>query len=220
MVNARPVLDARGLGFDVGSRTLWEEMTVSVPEGGSVAVRGASGQGKSTLLRCLGGLQRPDRGRVQVSGVDVHRCSARERRVLRRDVVGFVVQDHAVVPQWTVEQNLRVVRLPGVARVDLERRILGALAVVGLHGRGRMRAGLLSGGEQQRVAVARVLVQQPRLVLADEPTASLDRASAARVCEGLEVLRSAGTAVVVATHDPELIAWAGAALDLGDGVRA
>lgn len=219
VVSGRPPLEAHALGFDIGPRTLWDGLSLTVDAGSTLSVRGASGEGKSTLLRCLGGLERPQRGAVRLLGIDVHRCSAREGRILRRDVVGFVVQDHAVVPQWTVEQNLRVVRLPGLSRAAVGHRIDEALDVVGLDGRGRTRAGLLSGGEQQRVAVARVLVQQSELVLADEPTASLDRTSAARVCEAFERMRSEGAAIVVATHDPDLIDWTDAGLDLGRGTR-
>lgn len=145
----------------------------------------------------------------------LHQSSARVRRRLRREVLGFVMQDHAVVPDWTVGQNLRVVRPAGVPRAVLEARVQDALVVVGLGGRSRARVGRLSGGEQQRVAVARVLVQRPRVVLADEPTASLDEGSAERVRLGLDVLRTAGSAILVATHDPALVAWAGESLHVG-----
>ena len=133
---------------------------------------------------------------------------------MRRDRVGFVVQDHAVVPQWTIEQNLGVVRPSGVPRRERDERIQDAATAVGLGGRLQMRAGFLSGGEQQRVAVARVLVQRPVLVLADEPTASLDEMSAALVRDGLERLRSACMDIEVATHDPGLQEWAGAEISL------
>jgi ABC-type lipoprotein export system ATPase subunit len=208
------LLRADGLGYDVAARTLWNDLSVVAEPHAAVAVRGVSGQGKTTLLRCLSGLERPTRGIVRVLGIDMHAAARREQRRLRRDVVGFVTQDHAVVPEWSVRQNLRVVRPRGVTSQELDVRIAAALEVVGLGGRQRMRAGLLSGGEQQRVAVARVVVQQPRLVLADEPTASLDDVSAARVRDGLDLIRESGGAVVVATHDPELLAWCEAEVDL------
>ena len=214
MVSGAPVLEVDGLRFDVGPRTLWDGLSLNVRPGDAVAVLGPSGQGKSTLLRCLGGLQTPTRGTVRLLGDDVHRSARRVRRAMRRDRVGFVVQDHAVVPQWTIEQNLGVVRPRGVSRHERRERVQDAADVVGLGGRLRMRAGFLSGGEQQRVAVARVLVQRPVLVLADEPTASLDETSAALVRGGLEQLRRAGSAIVVATHDPGLHEWAGAEIGL------
>ncbi|MBA8989909.1 putative ABC transport system ATP-binding protein [Curtobacterium pusillum] len=215
-MTAQPLLATEGLGFDVSTRTLWNGVRFEVRPGSVVAVRGVSGQGKSTLLRCLGGLQVPARGRVRVLGEDVHRVGAAERRRLRREALGFVMQDHAVVPEWTVAQNLGVLRPAGTTRAALRERIDEALGVVGLGGRHRTRAGLLSGGEQQRVAVARVLAQRPRVVLADEPTASLDEESAERVRHGLDALRRTGSAIVVATHDPMLVEWAGAELDLAD----
>lgn len=205
---------ARSLGTDVASRTLWDGVDIDLANGSALAVRGPSGQGKSTLLRCLGGLDRPARGTVRLCDVDVFSIGDRERRRLRREVIGFVMQDHAVVPEWTVGQNLRVLRPSGVSKAALRDRIDEALMIVGLAGRVDARAALLSGGEQQRVAVARVLAQRPRVVLADEPTASLDERSAERVRRGLDALRRSGSAVVVATHDPVLVEWAGSELDL------
>ncbi|PZF66718.1 lipoprotein ABC transporter ATP-binding protein [Curtobacterium sp. MCPF17_047] len=209
------LLRGDGLGYDVATRTLWNDLGVVAEPHTAVAVRGVSGQGKTTLLRCLGGLERPTRGSVSVLGIDIHAAARHEQRRLRRDVIGFVTQDHAVVPEWSVRQNLGVVRPRGVTRQELDIRVATALDVVGLGGRQRIRAGLLSGGEQQRIAVARVLVQQPRVVLADEPTASLDDVSAAMVRDGLELIRQRGGAVVVATHDLELASWCEAEVDLG-----
>jgi len=216
-LNDTLLLAANGLGYDIATRTLWDDISLSVGPGQALAIRGVSGQGKSTLLRCLGGLTRPTRGSVRILGPDVHGIGRGERRLLRRDVIGFVMQDHAVVPEWSVAQNLRVVRPRGVSRSELDARVADALEAVGLGGRQRSRAGLLSGGEQQRVAVARVLVQRPRVVLADEPTASLDDVSAVRVRAGLDAVRARGGAVVVATHDPELIGWCGEGVDLVGG---
>lgn len=216
-MNDTLLLAANGLGYDITTRTLWDDISLSVGPGQALAIRGVSGQGKSTLLRCLGGLTRPTRGSVRILGADVHGIGRGERRLLRRDVIGFVMQDHAVVPEWNVAQNLRVVRPRGVSRAELDARVAEALEAVGLGGRERSRAGLLSGGEQQRVAVARVLVQRPRVVLADEPTASLDDVSAARVRAGLDAVRARGGAVVVATHDSELIGWCGEEVALAGG---
>ncbi|WP_181433200.1 MULTISPECIES: ABC transporter ATP-binding protein [unclassified Curtobacterium] len=211
----QPILHVDGLGHDVASRTLWDDLAFTVAHGEVLAVRGASGQGKSTLLRCLGGLQQPTRGKVRIGGEELGSIGERRQRSLRRDMIGFVMQDHAIVPEWSVLRNLRVVRPDGVGRQALDVRIYEALDAVGLDGRQRQRAGLLSGGEQQRVALARVLAQRPSLVLADEPTASLDDRSAARVRAGLDLIRAHGGAVVVATHDPALLEWSGREIDLG-----
>ncbi|AOX66857.1 hypothetical protein BJK06_15025 [Curtobacterium sp. BH-2-1-1] len=209
-----PYVRVAELEYGLGPRTLWGGVAFDVGPGCSLALRGASGSGKSTLLHCLAGIDRGYSGSAVVLGMSLADASERVRRRLRRSDVGCVVQDHAVVPEWTVEANLRVLQLPGVGRAELDARIGHALLAVGLGDRRRARAGLLSGGEQQRVAVARVLVQRPRVVLADEPTASLDRESAARVRAGLDVLRASGSAVVVATHDAELVEWAGDAIEL------
>ncbi|WP_336697144.1 ABC transporter ATP-binding protein [Curtobacterium sp. USHLN213] len=209
-----PLVAVSGLSYDLGTRTLWRDIDFEVPPGGALALRGASGAGKTTLLQCLAAMERPSCGSIVLAGISVDEASRRERTRLRRTVVGSIVQDHAVVPEWTVEANLRVLRLDGVGRAELDMRIGQALRAVGLGGRGRARAETLSGGERQRVAVARVLAQRPLVVLADEPTASLDRESAARVRSGLDALRASGSAVVVATHDPELVEWADGTCDL------
>lgn len=213
-MTTRTRISAESLGYDLGSRTLWDDVDLDVMAGGVLAIRGPSGEGKSTLLRCLGGLERPHRGAVTVGDVSLGNARASVLRRLRRTELGFVMQDHANVPDWTVEQNLRVLRPAGIGRAVIDTRIGDALLTLGLGGRGRTRTGLLSGGEQQRVAVARVLVQRPRVVLADEPTASLDAESAARVRVGLDALRHQGSAVIVATHDPVLVEWADHVLDL------
>jgi len=214
-VTDHQLLSASALGYDLGTKTLWNGLDLVVARREVLALRGPSGAGKSTLLRCLGGIERPHRGVVHVGDVDLHHVPARVRRRIRRDVLGFVMQDHAIVPEWTVGANLRVVRPAGVTRATLDARARDALLVVGLGGRSRERAGQLSGGEQQRVAVARVLVQRPRVVLADEPTASLDDVSAERVRRGLDALRRSGSAVIVATHDPGLVEWADRTLEIG-----
>ncbi|MGU3409349.1 ABC transporter ATP-binding protein [Microbacterium sp. M1A1_1b] len=214
MTQRRAHITAEGLGYDIGTRTLWDGLDVRVGPGEALALRGPSGQGKSTLLRCLGGLERATRGTIHVAGMDLDQAHPRALRRLRRHDIGFVMQDHAIVPEWTIEQNLRVLPFTAAERREVPARMHQSLLMVGLHGRQRVRAGTLSGGEQQRVAVARVLLQRPRIVLADEPTASLDDESSARVRSGLDVLRASGSAVVVATHDPELVMWADRSLDL------
>jgi ABC-type lipoprotein export system ATPase subunit len=213
-VTDHAIVSAAAVGYDVGRRTLWNGLELRLRDGEALALRGRSGSGKSTLLRCVGGIDRPHRGTVRIDGVDLASAAPRIRRRLRRDVLGFVMQDHGNVPEWSVEQNLRVLRLVGVTRAALDARIQAALLMVGLGGRARERVSTLSGGEQQRVSVARVLVQRPRVVLADEPTASLDEESAARVRLALDALRADGSAVIVATHDPGLAEWADRVLDL------
>jgi ABC-type lipoprotein export system ATPase subunit len=140
-MSGEPLLRAEGLGFDVPTRMLWDQVDLTVAPGSAVAVRGVSGQGKSTLLRCLGGLQPPTRGTVRVLGIDLHAADQRTQRRLRRDTLGFIPQDEAVVPEWSVRQNLHVVRPQGLMRAELGDRISTALDAVGLTGREQVRAG-------------------------------------------------------------------------------
>lgn len=208
-------LTADGLSRTIGSRTLWSDLDFSVESGRSLALTGPSGSGKTTLLRCLSSIARPDAGSIHFGATRIDRLAAKEQREFLRSTCGLVFQDYALVGEWSVSENLRVVRPRGVPKGVLAQRATDALLRVGLGGRGAEPTSRLSGGEQQRVAVARILVQSPRLVIADEPTAALDDVSAAKVRWALGSLRDAGAVVVVATHDPVLIDWCDDALPLG-----
>ena len=176
-------------------------VTLHVEAGGSLAVTGPSGSGKTTLLQLIGGLDRPDAGEVRVGGRDVGRMDEAARASFRNREVGFVFQNHHLLPQLTALENVLV---PGWAgRVDevLVRRGRDLLARVGLREREGHFPGQLSGGERQRVAVARALLLSPGLVLADEPTGALD-GEAARALVGLlaEMNAEAGVTLIVVTH--------------------
>jgi putative ABC transport system ATP-binding protein len=196
------VIDVDNLSKRFGARTLWHDLKFSVGQGEMLALVGPSGSGKSTLLNCMGLLDRPTAGAVHYVGKDITRFSRREARLFRRDVLGYLFQHYALIENATLEENLDVVakpRHPVPGRPGVT--ITEALDRVGLGGRKGEQVHCLSGGEQQRVAVARLLVQQPALVLADEPTAALDSANAAMVLGMLREMSSAGCAVVIATHD-------------------
>ena len=176
--------------------------------GESVAVVGPSGCGKSTLLNLVGGLDRPDGGTVRVNGRDLAGLNDGELAELRNRELGFVFQLHHLLPQCTVLENVLV---PTLARRDRaapglwRERAQELLARVGLQDRAQAFPGTLSGGERQRVAVARALINQPRLLLADEPTGALDAESAANLAELLLSLkREMGTTLLVVTHSREL----------------
>ncbi|WP_424567890.1 ABC transporter ATP-binding protein [Streptomyces sp. CH-036] len=196
------MIDVDSLSKRFGSRTLWHDLKFSVGQGEMLALVGPSGSGKSTLLNCMGLLDRPTEGAVHYEGRDITRFSRREARLFRRDVLGYLFQHYALIENATVEENLDVVTKP---RQPVPGRpgatIAEALDRVGLGGREEEQVNFLSGGEQQRVAVARLLVQQPALVLADEPTAALDSANAAMVLSMLREMSVAGCTVVIATHD-------------------
>ncbi|MGN9838005.1 ABC transporter ATP-binding protein [Nonomuraea sp. H19] len=196
------------------------EVSFSVFPGELVAVRGRSGSGKTTLLNQIGGLDRPDAGRVVVSGHEVTAMSEEALLELRRDVVGFVFQSFGLIPVLSAAENvgvpMRLVRTPVEER---EARIRMLLALVGLEQHANQRPYELSGGQRQRVAIARSLANRPRLLVADEPTGQLDSQTGRQIMELLRALvRSEGVTALVATHDPSLITLADRVLEISDGV--
>ena len=180
-------------------------VSLDVRRGEVLAVTGVSGSGKSTLLHLLGGLDTPDAGSIRVEGRELRVLSPFDRALYRRTVVGFVFQSFHLVPSMTARGNVALaLTLQGTYGALRERLAAEALRRVGLESRADHRPGQLSGGEQQRVALARAVVHRPALLLADEPTGNLDRATGAEVIALLQDLRSrSGTTVVLVTHDEE-----------------
>jgi len=175
-----------------------------------VAVTGPSGSGKSTLLYLLGGLDTPDEGQVRVTGVDWATLRGRARARFRRRTCGFIVQGLALLPQATAAENVEVpLLLDGIEPAARDRRVAGALERVGLAQHSVKLTDQLSGGQQQRVAIARALVAEPAVVLADEPTGSLDSVTAQDIVRLLvAAARERDAAVVMVTHDPTVAAHA------------
>lgn len=184
-----------------------------------VAIVGPSGSGKSTLLNIIGTLDHPTSGRVILDGRDVSGRTEAELAKVRSQVVGFVFQLHHLLPQCTVLENVVVPALVAEGTGTVMERARRLLDRVGLSHRLSHRPGQLSGGECQRAAVARALINQPKVLLADEPTGSLDRANATALAELLEDLnRQEGVALILVTHAPESVPRAGRVLEMRDGV--
>jgi putative ABC transport system ATP-binding protein len=190
---------------------------MEVSAGEFVGLVGPSGSGKSTLLHLAGGLDRPDAGRVWLEGIDVASMSAGARARLRRRRVGFVFQFFHLIPNLTVEENVALpLALDGVRRAD--RVVRELVDRVGLSSRAGHLPAELSGGEMQRAAIARALVNSPRLILADEPTGNLDSATGEEILDVLaDQVTMAGAALVMVTHNPDAAGRAERVLTLRDG---
>jgi len=186
--------------------TVFTGLSFSLEEGVFAAIMGPSGVGKSTLLHLIGGIDRPDEGRVEVFGDSLEELSARERARFRNERVGFVFQFHHLLPEFTAEENVAFPdRIAGVPEREARRRAAALLERIGLGDRRSHGARALSGGEQQRVAIARALARGPGLLLADEPTGNLDAASAATVFDLLrDQHRERGMTTILVTHNPDL----------------
>jgi putative ABC transport system ATP-binding protein len=193
-----------------------DRLSFSAREHEIVVVRGPSGCGKTTLLSCLGGILRPTRGSVHLNGVELTSLDRQAIRRYRREAVGFVFQSFNLVPSLNALENVTTpLLLAGVPHRQARVRAGELLEHFGLSARASHRPGALSGGEKQRVAVARALIKEPPLVLADEPTSNLDRYHATSVVELLEKLRGPGRVVIIATHDELLLPLADRTIDLG-----
>jgi putative ABC transport system ATP-binding protein len=194
------------------------EVSLTISEGDFLAVVGPSGSGKSTLLNVLGCLDRPTSGSYRFRGRDVGALSELERSRLRQSDIGFIFQFFHLLPRLTALGNVELPMLfAGVPRAERRERAERALAAVGLSPRARHRPDELSGGQRQRVAIARAVVMEPDLVLADEPTGNLDRASALEVMDLLEDMNRKGQTLVLVTHDPEIAARARSEVRMDDG---
>ena len=206
--------------YTMGGRPLHALRAVSlrIASGEHVALVGPSGSGKSTMLHILGCLDRPSSGRYLFEGREVGALSEEERSELRRHRIGFVFQFFHLLPRLTALGNVELPMLfAGIAGAERRERAGGALAAVGLAARADHRPDQLSGGERQRVAIARSVVMGPSLLLADEPTGNLDRASSAEVMELLEAMNRDGLTLVVVTHDEAIAARARRVVRLDDG---
>ena len=222
----RPVLSLRGVArrYKSGDRTLHVLRGVDLDlfPGEMAGLIGPSGSGKSTLLHVAGLLEKPDEGTVTFNGQDALKMSDKERTMVRRLQVGFVYQFHHLLPELNAIDNVASpLMINGVSRSRARKRAQELLHSMGLRERDHHRPGQLSGGEQQRVAIARSLANKPKVLIADEPTGNLDPTTSRVVFQNLlDIAKQEGVAVLVATHNVELTSYMDRVLTLQEGQLA
>ncbi len=213
------VVVARGLTKRYGALTAVNDADLEMRDGELLVLLGRSGAGKSTLLSLIGGLDRPDAGSVSVVGHDVPALHGAQLDRFLQTTVGWVFQTSGLLPLLTAAENVSLaLRVMGQSEAEAMKAAEVALQSVGLAARARHRGNELSGGEQQRVAVARALIKAPALLLADEPTAQLDTETARSIVELLREAADSGTAVLFATHDESATEVADRVVHMEDGV--
>jgi lipoprotein-releasing system ATP-binding protein len=204
------VLEATGLRktYTTGPQavTVWENVDLAVKPGESIAIIGASGSGKTSLLNVLGGLDELDAGTVKIAGQDLSQMNEKARTQVRNKDIGFVYQFHHLLAEFTALENIMMpLLLAGIDKKEAAKRAEESLARLRMQGRGEHKPSELSGGERQRTAIARALVTKPKLVLLDEPTGNLDQSTASEVEKLMDELRAdVDTAFVTVTHDQQL----------------
>jgi len=206
--------------FRVGSETVraLQSVDLAVEANAYISIMGPSGSGKSTLLNILGLLDRPTRGTYLLDRADTTTLSDDEQADVRHNKIGFIFQFFYLIARLSAEENIGLpLMLAGVGRPERKRRVAETLERFGLSERARHRPDQLSGGQRQRVAIARATIMRPSIILADEPTGNLDRASGQDVIESMEGLVDDGMTVVLVTHDPEIGGRARRRIRMADG---
>lgn len=186
-----------------GNKTLFDNYSLHIEEGDFVSIMGASGSGKTTLLNIIGMLEPPDEGKVTIYGRNTPRFNSKDARILRRERISYLFQNYGLIDNETVEFNLSV--SAAFKKTDKKKRqalFSQALNQVGLAGYEKRKVYTLSGGEQQRVAMAKIIIKNPSIILADEPTGSLDQENRDYILQLLKNFNEEGKTVVVVTHDP------------------
>lgn len=213
------MLEARNVSLSYGATPVLRDVSLRVDAGKSVALMGASGSGKSSLLHCLAGVIVPDEGSVLVDSADISRFSERERSRLRLEQMGVVFQFGDLVPELTLVENVMLpLQLLGQRTGPARDRAIELLDRLGIADLADSRTGAVSGGQAQRAAVARALVHKPTIVLADEPTGALDSVNAEAVLEALvDLARDTATALLVVTHDNIVASHLDTLVTLHDG---
>jgi putative ABC transport system ATP-binding protein len=213
-------LEAISREFQVGDETVHalNHVDLKLDRGDYCSIMGPSGSGKSTLLNILGLLDRPNGGHYWLDEIDTTTLAEEQRAAVRRNKIGFVFQSFHLVPRLTAEENVELpMTLAGIEPEERKQRVQDALGPLGLLDRADHRPDQLSGGQRQRVAIARATIMQPTILLADEPTGNLDKASSKDVIETLELLNSKGIILLIVTHDPDVGERAKQRIHMEDG---
>jgi len=205
-------------GHGAATVTAIDDMNFAIAQGEFVGIMGESGAGKSTLLSIMGAMNAPSEGTLRVDGIDVYDLRSEQQADFRREFLGFVFQSFHLIPYLTLEENvmlpLATIRLPRRQKRAMAQE---AIAAVGLDGKNKRLPHQLSGGEKERTAIARAVVNQPPIILADEPTGNLDSRTSREIMRLLQRLRDAGTTVVMVTHSLECAGYADRILQVTDG---
>jgi len=195
-----------------------DDVTLDIEAGEFISIIGPSGSGKSTLMHILGCLDSPSKGTIQLDGVMIHHASARELAAMRNRKIGFVFQFFNLLPKLNVLQNVELPMIySGIGGKERRERSMAALESVGMANRAKHRPSQLSGGQQQRAAIARALVNSPRIVFADEPTGNLDSHTGEAILQLFRKLSQEGRTIVLVTHDPEIAAVTPRRIEIRDG---
>ena len=202
MKERRPLLEIKGVSKIYGDLKALSDVNLTVHEGEWVAIMGSSGSGKTTMMNIIGCMDRPSIGQVLIDGQDISKESAKNLTTIRREKIGLIFQQFHLISYLTALENVMVAQY--YHSMPDEKEALAALEKVGLKDRAKHLPSQLSGGEQQRVCIARALINNPEIILADEPTGNLDEANENMVIEILRELHNEGATIVVVTHDPEV----------------
>jgi putative ABC transport system ATP-binding protein len=207
--------------YEIGNNQVYslDGVSLKVDKGDFLAVMGPSGSGKSTLLYTVGGLLTPTKGEVTIDDTSIYQLSQRERAKFRRENLGFIFQTFELLPYLTAVENVMLpLHLAGIASADQQKAAVEALEKVGLDKRANHKPTELSGGEQQRVAIARGIVNNPSILLADEPTGNLDQKTGNEIMKLLcELQEKDGPTLIFVTHDPAIAKLAGRVVEMLDG---
>ena len=196
------ILTLNGISKIYGDLKALDNINLNVEEGEWLSIMGPSGSGKTTLMNIIGCMDKPSLGKIELAGQDISKLSSKELTVVRRDTIGLVFQQFHLVNYLTALENVMMAQY--YHSMPDEEEAMEALASVGLKERAKHLPNQLSGGEQQRVCIARALINHPKLLLADEPTGNLDEKNELLVMEIFEKLHNTGSTIIVVTHDPEV----------------